>query len=883
MRNINWLKKMQVIKTIKKFLILNSIFLILILVYVYFSNSKSKTEDYNLSKTEQLIESWYSTVDKASEFSKNNNDYMPLDVKLDGIQYIKEKYGNIPIYTDEQGNNYITYESFDTSSEEGFDNYQAIYDAHIYANYYGYNIKATLDTYHIYKLEQTNFIHVQTNTDWNNATFIIHDEGINNIETRNNPIFKIEAKQSGITITDRDILDKIQVTKTTTNIPELSGYGNAICIIYNENKMQYIRYGVNQDAGRSQRDFFKIDNDGNVLNEIQWDFDYISEILILPIPEETIIVENGNFITILPEQKFEQDSGYFLRNIYCNRSNTIIQNINHKVNNKDYIGGPYKGFINLYEVSDVIVKDSTLFSHKYENKSNYDLFIEYAVDIKIENVTSNDIEDPNRWGIVGTDYTKDIVYENCTLNRIDAHTGVHNLTIDNCTIGIKGITVIGSGDLNIINSTIKSNNYLIELRQDYGSTWNGNIYITNCIYEPKNSQQLIYFYVSYDDENTLHNFGYDLYLPNIFIDGLIINDTESTYIDNNIYLFYNNEYYTGTNNGDISEVYTLPEEIFINNYETTSGRKIKLFFNDFYDSLENLGIYYSVPLEYKENVKIISDTGIEINSNIITNESITITYNKVEGINTKIIINENENKNSKIELMSDGVYEIQIIYSNYSGQIEEEHIVLTVDKTSPTITGIKDGQTSTSSVKPVVEDTNLSIVSISYNGENIEYYDGITLEDEGMYSIVATDRAGNTTTVQFNIISEVQDNYIIKDNYLLNVWQETTLTDFKNNYTSQGESYIIKRNDTELTDTDIIATGDTIELSSGDTYTIIVAGDINCDGKVTVFDLSALRRYILKQIEFTEIELLSADINLDYKQVGVMDYSRMRIEILSRY
>lgn len=209
--------------------------------------------------------------------------------------------------------------------------------------------------------------------------------------------------------------------------------------------------------------------------------------------------------------------------------------------------------------------------------------------------------------------------------------------------------------------------------------------------------------------------------------------------------------------------------------------------------------------------------------------------------------------------------------------------VSNIDKTYPTITGVKDGQTYTSSVKPVVEDTNLSIVSISYNGENIEYYDGITLEDEGMYSIVATDRAGNTTTVQFNIISEVQDNYIIKDNYLLNVWQETTLTDFKNNYTSQEEYYIIKRNDKELTDTDIVATGDIIELSSGDTYTIIVAGDINCDGKVTVFDLSALRRYILKQIEFTEIELLSADINLDYKQVGVMDYSRMRIEILSRY
>lgn len=259
-----------------------------------------------------------------------------------------------------------------------------------------------------------------------------------------------------------------------------------------------------------------------------------------------------------------------------------------------------------------------------------------------------------------------------------------------------------------------------------------------------------------------------------------------------------------------------------------------------------------------------------------TNQDVTATLN----IGNDATVTNNGGSNT-YTFRSNGSFTFE--YERRGQVLSLEARVSNIDKTYPTITGVKDGQTYTSSVKPVVEDTNLSIVSISYNGENIEYYDGITLEDEGMYSIVATDRAGNTTTVQFNIISEVQDNYIIKDNYLLNVWQETTLTDFKNNYTSQEEYYTIKRNDTELTDTDIIATGDTIELSSGDTYTIVVAGDINCDGRVTVFDLSTLRRYILKQIEFTEIELLAADINIDSNDVGVKDYSRMRIEILGRY
>ena len=259
-----------------------------------------------------------------------------------------------------------------------------------------------------------------------------------------------------------------------------------------------------------------------------------------------------------------------------------------------------------------------------------------------------------------------------------------------------------------------------------------------------------------------------------------------------------------------------------------------------------------------------------------TNQDVTATLN----IGNDATVTNNGGSNTYI-FKSNGSFTFE--YERRGQAFKLEAKVSNIDKTYPTITGVKDGQTYTNSVKPVIEDTNLSIVSISYNGENMEYYDGITLEDEGMYSIVATDRAGNTTTVEFNIISDVQDEYVLQGNYLLNVWQETTLANFKNNYTSQEESYIIKRNDTELTDTDIIATGDIIELSSGDTYTIVVAGDINCDGRVTVFDLSALRRYILKQIEFTEIELLSADINIDGNNIGAKDYSRMRLEILGMH
>ncbi len=877
MKNIRRLNKIKIMKTLKKFLVLNSILLVLILAYIYFSNSINKTENSNPNELKEMKENWYDTIDEVSEF--NNNIFAPLAENSKGIQEIVESHKDIPVYTDEQGNKYITYESFGTSSEEGFDNYQAIYDAHVYANYYGYNVKATLDTYHIYKLEQTKFIPIQTSTDWNNATFIIHDEEINNLDTRKCMMFVIESKQAAITITDKNILENIKINKMTTKIPKLSGYGNAMCIVYNEDKMQYIRYGTNQDEGKSQRDIFKIDNEGNILNEIQWDFDNISEILIMPIPEETVTVENGNFVTILPEEKYEQDTGYFYRNICCKRSNTIIQNINHTVNNKDYIGGPYKGFIYLYEVADVDIKDCILFSHKYEKKSNYDLFLENVVNIEIRNVSSNDIEDENRWGIGGTHYAKDVTYEDCTLNRIDSHTGVHNLTINNCTIGVKGITVIGSGNLNISNSTILSNNYLIELRQDYGSTWDGNIYITNCTYKPKNAQQLVYFKVSYDDTNILHNFGYDLYLPNIFIDGLKIDDQNSKYNDNNLYMFYNNEYYTGSDSGNITGIYKLPEKIDIKNYETTSGRGIKLFYQEFYQNLKQIGINLSIPLSYKKEVQILNSDGENINNDTITNKDITIKYEETEGIQTQVIINRNEVNNTEVKLSDNGIYTVEAKYSNYDGQSEEKNVNITIDKSPPQISGVENEKIYAKSIIPNVSDKQLETVQLTLDGQVVKGYSlGSELTDEGQYELTATDKAGNVSKVKFYIMYN-KDGYQIKDNNIMNIDSETTMKEFKETFTLLQDDYTIKHEDKELTEEDIISTGDILEDSNGKEFTLIVLGDISGDGKLTLTDVSIARKYLTEIEELNDIQKLAADANLN-EEVSISDVSIMRKIIL---
>ena len=70
--------------------------------------------------------------------------------------------------------------------------------------------------------------------------------------------------------------------------------------------------------------------------------------------------------------------------------------------------------------------------------------------------------------------------------------------------------------MNLRNVTRIGGNYFIELREDYGSTWNGDINITNCTLKRTKSNKIIYFKTTYNNGEP-HDYGYDLYLPNVYI------------------------------------------------------------------------------------------------------------------------------------------------------------------------------------------------------------------------------------------------------------------------------------------------------------------------------------------------------------------------------
>ncbi|MBR5817593.1 MAG: hypothetical protein IKY62_02990, partial [Clostridia bacterium] len=85
----------------------------------------------------------------------------------------------------------------------------------------------------------------------------------------------------------------------------------------------------------------------------------------------------------------------------------------------------------------------------------------------------------------GTNFCKNLVFDNVFNCSFDAHCGVYNGTIKNSTL--EHINFIGGGLIKLENVTVytDSKHAAINLRTDYGSTWSGDVEIDGLILKHK--------------------------------------------------------------------------------------------------------------------------------------------------------------------------------------------------------------------------------------------------------------------------------------------------------------------------------------------------------------------------------------------------------------
>ena len=120
------------------------------------------------------------------------------------------------------------------------------------------------------------------------------------------------------------------------------------------------------------------------------------------------------------------------------------------------------------------------------------------------------------------------------------------------------------------------------------------------------------------------------------------------------------------------------------------------------------------------------------------------------------------------------------------------------------------------------------------------------------------------------------EEYIVNEVDIKKISVGTKVEDLVQNMTINEDYVIVDNEGNEVEKDSIIKTGMKLKLENGQEFDLIVRGDLNCDGNVTLTDLSKLilhyngmRGFILEDCPYK-----AADMNFD-EEITLTDVSQM--------
>ena len=418
----------------------------------------------------------------------------------------------------------IKYEDFGAVGDGVTDDSAAIRAAHNAANESGLSVLGNANaTYYIGALDET--IVIKTDTDWNGAKFIFDDNQVrwNDSRRRMINVFTVSPDTPSALVA---IPQGMTLSKGQTNIGMTF---DSPCMVKLESSAEkiYMRYGENANGGVNKNEIILVDENGNVdpSTPIQYDYSTLTKITVYSMSDKPIRVGNGTITTWAPNPKsydpdYENNYCYYARGIMVQRSNTTIYGIKHIVEGEDMTieidrngdgiidkwgadksyGVPYIGFFSFGQCNNAVMTDCLVEGHQaysfYQNvgtsvvrneMGSYDLNATDCVNLQLINITQYENEETgevitNRFmyhGVMGSNFCRNVVMDNCYVDRFDSHQGLHNARITNSTLGF-GLLVIGGGELYVENVYRVSGGSFVHLRSDYNSVFDGDLVMKNC-------------------------------------------------------------------------------------------------------------------------------------------------------------------------------------------------------------------------------------------------------------------------------------------------------------------------------------------------------------------------------------------------------------------
>ena len=254
-----------------------------------------------------------------------------------------------------------------------------------------------------------------------------------------------------------------------------------------------------------------------------------------------------------------------------------------------------------------------------------------------------------------------------------------------------------------------------------------------------------------------------------------------------------------------------------------------------------------------------------------TNQNITATISFVNDGDREIKITNNDGKNT-YTFEQNGEFTFEFV-DKYGIEGSATAKVQNIDKVAPVAT-----------VTQVRKDGNVE-VTITVD-EKVADVEGWTLTelDDGKFKLTKrysedanedvklVDEAGNTSTININVT--VQANDIITSTSLKISEEELiirginpklTVANFKNSIKSDMEYQILNKNGVAITNTDKVGTGCKIKMQSGKTYTIIVWGDLDGDGQISLAELAKISKIGVNKVTPSDLEKSAIDMNMNGK------------------
>lgn len=298
---------------------------------------------------------------------------------------------------------------------------------------------------------------------------------------------------------------------------------------------------------------------------------------------------------------------------------------------------------------------------------------------------------------------------------------------------------------------------------------------------------------------------------------------------------------------------------------------------------------------YRQN----TDTSIKdlyVNDNIVNveeNNTYNINVNALN-FNIKTVLNdvnadyklykikgdyreEIDGNNIKIDDGSDNVFEIVVLAED---GVTSENYILNIHELSSdsylqslTIDNLGfnfDKNILEYNLNTELDEINISAISSNENSTISGIGKKILELGNNSFNIIVTAEDNSTRTYTLNVNKvKMEDNKIIFNgltvnedkNYIYKIEVGTSIDTIINSVSTNGKVSVIRDNDISIT-----ATGQKLKIDFDDysvEYIIIVKGDVNGDGKVTLSDITTALKGYRKKIDFTDYMFTAIDFNDD--------------------